>query len=227
MNDLRAPRILAALAAAASLCMACGGHPEQRVVDQYFNAVNQQDNQTLASFAAVKLDKKVDNWKINDTSAETRSPAELPALVKRVTDLELGLADNKKAYNAYFLEHPKEVDQVRDLLKKDGKIPPNLQSYATQWQQFIQKEAELKKSLAEAKIAVEREKHNVSLSLGNIDDPETLTGEMISKNLDLTLTINGQPQCYTMGLRKYDLSGASAGRVVSRWVIYSLQPKQG
>lgn len=227
MNDLRAPRMLVALAAAASLCVACGGHPEKRVVDQYFNAVNAQDNQTLASFAAVKLDKKVDNWKINDDSPETRTPAELPALAKKVTELELALADNKKAYYAYFLDHPKEVDQVRDLLKKDAKIPANLQSYATEWQKFIQKEAELKKSLAEAKLAVEREKHNVALGLGNIDDVETLTGEMISKKLDLTLTINGQPQGYTMELRKYDLSGASAGRVVSRWVIYSLQPKQG
>jgi hypothetical protein len=219
--------MLAALAVAATLCVACGGHPEKRVVDQYFNAVNAQDNQTLASFAAVKLDKKVDNWKINETSPETRTPAELPALAKKVTDLELALADNKKAYNAYFLDHPKEVDQVRELLKKDAKIPANLQSYAADWQQFTQKKVELEKSLTAAKLAVEREKHNVALGLGNIDDVETLTGEMISKKLDLTLTINGQPQGYTMGLRKYDLSGASAGRVVSRWVIYSLQPKQG
>jgi len=176
MNDLRAPRMLVALAAAASLCVACGGHPEKRVVDQYFNAVNAQDNQTLASFAAVKLDKKVDNWKINETSPETRTPAELPALAKKVTDLELALADNKKAYNAYFLDHPKEVDQVRELLKKDAKIPANLQSYATEWQKFIQKEAELKKGLAAAKIAVEREKHTSRSPWGTSTTPRPSPG---------------------------------------------------
>ena len=43
---------------AAAVVVACG-HAEQRVVDQYFGAVNQGDDQTLASFAAVKFDKKV------------------------------------------------------------------------------------------------------------------------------------------------------------------------
>ena len=30
---------------------------------------------------------------------------------------------------------------------------------------------------------------------------------------------------YAMSLRKYDLQGGTTGRVVSRWVIYSLKPK--
>ena len=40
---------LAAVALAAGV-VACG-HPEQRIVDRYFNAVRQKDNQTLQSFA--------------------------------------------------------------------------------------------------------------------------------------------------------------------------------
>jgi uncharacterized membrane protein YkoI len=225
MSDRGARRIVLALAVAA-LNIACG-HPEQRVVDQYFNAVNQGDTQTLASFAAVKFDKKVDQWKIAGASAEQRTPVQLPNLVAKVTELELALADNKKAYNAYFLEHPKEVDQVRDLLKKEGaKIPPNLQPHATEWEKFTQKEKELKKTLAEAKDTVEREKHSMTLSLGNLEDLETLTGELVTKDLDLVLTIGGTPKNYTMALRKYDAKGAAgAARVVSRWVVHSLLEK--
>ena len=122
MSDRRAVRRMLVALTAAGLCVACGGHPEKRVVDQYFNAMNAQDNQTLASFAAVKFDKKVDNWKINDDSPETRTPAQLrPSWPRRSTRSSVALRDNKKAYNAYFLEHPKEVDQVRDLLKKDDR----------------------------------------------------------------------------------------------------------
>jgi len=121
MSDRGARRIVLALAVAA-LSIACG-HPEQRVVDQYFNAVNQGDTQTLASFAAVKFDKKVDQWKIAGASAEQRTPVQLSNLVAKVTELELALADNKKAYNAYFLEHPKEVDQVRSRKRARRSLP--------------------------------------------------------------------------------------------------------
>jgi len=73
---------------------------------------------------------------------------------------------------------------------------------------------------------VEREKHSMTLSLGNLEDLETLTGELVTKDLDLVLTIGGTPKNYTMGLRKYDAKGAAgAARVVSRWVVHSLQEK--
>ena len=227
MSDRGAHRIILALALALAVASIACGHPEQRVVDQYFNAVNQQDTQTLSSFASVKFDKKVDKWKITGVTEEMRTAAQLPTLVAKVTELDLAVSDNKKAYNAYFLDHPKEVDQVRDLLKKENaKIPANLQSYATEWGKFTQKEKDLKKILSDAKDAVEREKHNVSLSLGNLEDIESLTGEMVVKNLDLALTIAGETKDYVMGLRKYDMQATGASRVVSRWVIHSLEPKK-
>jgi hypothetical protein len=224
MSDRRAVRIILALTVA-GVSVACG-YSEQGVVDQYFNAINAQDTQTLASFSAAKFDKKVDNWKITAASEETRTPAQLGALIAKVNEIDGAMGDNKKAYNAYFLDHPKEVDQVRDLLKKeDPKIPASLQSYADQWQKFIDKEQELKKSLAEAKDAVERERHNMSLSVGNLDDLESLTGDMVTKTLDLNLTIGGQVQPYVMSLHKYDVQGTGAGRIVSRWVVQTLTPK--
>lgn len=225
MSDRGAVRIILALSLAGA-SVACG-YSEQGVIDQYFNAINAQDTQTLASFSSAKFDKKVDNWKITAASEETRSPAPLPSLVAKVNETDTALNDNKKAYNSYFLDHPKEVDQVRELLKKDNpKIPANLQSYATEWQKFIDKEKDLKKALADAKDAVEREKHNVSLSVGNLDDIESLTGEMVTKTLDLNLTIGGQPQPYVMALRKYDVQGQAGGsRILSRWVVQALTPK--
>ncbi len=50
---------------------------------------------------------------------------------------------------------------------------------------------------------------------------------MISKDVNLELTINGQKQPYVMALRRYDLTGNTGGRMVSRWVVQSLTPKQG
>jgi hypothetical protein len=213
------------LATATVVSVACG-HPEQKVVDQYFAAVNQGDDQTLASFAAVKFDKKVQTWSITDPGEEKRVPAELPNLVKKFSDTEAAIADNKKAYNTYFLDHPKEVDQVRDLLKKDGPIPPSLKKYGDDWKAFTEKERDLKKQLVDAKAAVDKEKRAVSLSVGAVDDVESMTGEMITKSVGMNLTIDGTAKPYVMGLRKYEMSApGSTGKPQGRWVVASLDPK--
>jgi hypothetical protein len=208
---------------AAALLTACGGS-EKKVVDQYFSALNQGDDQTLSSFAAVKFDQKVQKWSITEAGPEERVPAELPSLAKKVTDAELALSDNKKEYNKYFLDHPKEVDQVRDLLKKGAPVPASLKKYGDDWQAFTDKEKDLKRQLADAKSAVEKEKRNVALSLGQVEDVETLNGDMLTKKVGLSLTIAGEAKPYQMTLRKYEMQGV-AGKMMSRWVIYALDPK--
>jgi hypothetical protein len=222
MRDRAAFGIIAAL----GLTLAGCGHPEKKVVDQYFGAVNQKDNQTLSSFAVVGFDKKVDNWSIAQVSEEKRQPAPLPGLVKKRNDAEAAVADNKKKASAYALDHIAEVDQVREAHKKGATVPAKLQGVASEWEKFNQSDRELKKAVAEAKDAVEKEKRNVVLSVGQLDDLETLTGDMITKDVDLVLTIGGAPQNYTMSLRKYEVgSGEKGPRVVSRWVVYGLAPK--
>jgi hypothetical protein len=213
--------VILGLAAAGTAC----SNSEKLVVDKYFRAVNAQDNQTLSSFAVVNFDKKVEAWKINSASPENRTPAPLPELVKKVQQIETDMAANKKAYNQYFLDHPNEVDQVRELGKKGAPIPAKLKTNAEEWGQYEQKERELKRSLAEARAAVERERRNVTLSVGQVEDIDTVPGEAVSKQVDMTLTIDGAPQQYVMTLRKYDLKPASGPRIVSRWVVQHLAPK--
>jgi hypothetical protein len=221
MRDRRAALRIVPFLALAAAC----GHPEQKVVSQYFGAVNAKDEQTLSSFAVVNFDQKVDAWEITEVRPEDRVPAPLPDLVNKAKQLEGQLAENKKAYNAYFLEHPSEVDQVRELLRKpDPKIPPKLQHYATEWQAFTQKEKELKRALADAKAAAEKEKKAVALSVGDVSDVETLSGEMVSKDLELSLMIEGASKPYVMTLRKYQMQPSGTGqRLMSRWVVHSLK----
>jgi len=216
---------LGAVLAVAVLGAACGGGSEGRVIDQYFNALRANDNTTLTSFAAVAFDKKVDNWKIKASSPETRSPATLPDLAKKVGDLEAELAANKKAAGAYSLEHYADIDKVKELQKANKPVGGALKDVAEKWGQFNDKDRELKRAVAEAKNAVEREKRNVMLSVGQQEDVEKLTGDVVSKQVDVDLTIAGQVQPYVMTLRKYELTGGSAGRMVSRWVIQNIQPK--
>jgi hypothetical protein len=211
----RAPLAILALLAA----VACSSHPEKSVVDSYFNAVNAQDNQTLSSFAVVNFDKKVQRWTIKKTLEESKNPFTLPELVAKAKETEKAIADNTKAARAYGTDHYKELDDIKSL-KKGAPVPAKLQPVATEWDSFNKKDRELKKALAEAKDAVEKEKRNASLSLGAVDDPEGLAGEVTTKKILMGLTIDGQERDYVMTLRKYDVKGA--GR--SRWMIQALTP---
>ncbi len=207
---------------------ACGG-PEQRVVDQYFNALKANDSQTITSFALVAFDKKVDNWKVTGTEPVTKAPATLAELAKKVRDLDTELAANKKASQNYANEEQGkrflQIQEVKELQKKNAKIPAHLAAVGAAWDKFNEKDHDLKKAVAEAKDAVEKEKRRVVLSLGQVEDIESQPAEVTSRRVNLVLTIAGEAKPYVMTLRKYDLTGEKAPRVVSRWVVESVSPR--
>jgi hypothetical protein len=201
---------------------------ESMVVSQYFNAPRANDQATLTSFATVAFDQKVDDWKVTKEGQEVRTPAPLPELVKKQKEVQARLDEHTKEARAWANDikvYP-DLDKVRTALSKGEKVPAGLKPVADRWETMQTEDRKLKKELAEAKAAVEREKRNVTMSIGDAPDVETLTGEMISKDFDLELTIGGQPQPYTMTMRRYDLKGSQGGgRMMSRWVIQSLAPR--
>jgi hypothetical protein len=226
MSERRAALLI--VLGTAVVSAACGG-PEQRVVDQYFNALRQNDSQTITSFALVAFDKKVDNWKIDGTEPETKAPATLPELAKKARDLEAELAANKKASQNYANEDQgkrfAQIQELKELQKKNAKIPAHLAPVGAAWDKFNETDRDLKKAMAEAKDAVEKEKRRVTLSLGQVEDIESQPAQVTTRRVNLTLTIAGEAKPYVMTLRKYDLTGEKAPRLTSRWVVESLTPR--
>ncbi|HET7747636.1 MAG TPA: hypothetical protein VFM29_10075 [Vicinamibacteria bacterium] len=213
----------ATLLGATLLALGCS-HPEKGVVDQFFNAANAKDAQTLASFSAVSFDQKVDRWDIKGTSSETENDMPLPALVQKVKDLEAELNNNTRAARAYNTDHWQELDQVK-ALAKGAAVPAKLQPVKAEWDKYNEKDRELKRAIASAKDAVEKEKRAMARSVGQVDNLDALAGKVKEKVLDLELTIAGQARPYTMVVRKYEPKAEGGQRVMSRWMIQSLQPK--
>jgi hypothetical protein len=213
--------VLTLVLTAASSC----SPPEKAVVDKYFHAVQAKDHQTLTSFAAVVLDKPVEAWKITKAGEEKQSAAALPELMGKVKDLEAQLAANKKAAAAYNLENYAKIEKV-DALKKGAPVPAALAGVVAEWDKFKHKDRELKKALATAKDAVDKEKRYMVLSVGAVSDLESLTGKMADKQVELDLTLKDEkPKPYVMLLRKYDLVRAAGSKVMSRWIVYELAPR--
>ena len=206
--------------------LACSS-AEKNVVNQYFGALRANDQGTLTSFAMVAFDQKVDDWKIVSVGAgdeDARHAARPRQEGGGARGPAEGEREGDRAWGNDLAVYPK-LDQVRAVRAKDGKIPPALQPIADKCDAYQAKDRELKKAVADAKAAVEREKRNVALSVGQFDDIETLTGDVLSKDVDLNLTIGGQVKPYVMTLRKYELTGGTGARMVARWVVQSLVPK--
>src|SRR5262249_42228965 len=96
--------------------------------------------------------------------------------------------------------------------------------HAEKWEEFSKNDRDYKRQLATAKDAMEKEKRLVALSIGTNEGLDSLSGDMLTKTLDVTLNVGGQPKAYQMVLKRYDMTG-SPQRLVSRWVIFELKPK--
>jgi hypothetical protein len=216
------PFVALLLAGAAA---ACGGG-EKKVVDNYFNAVRAKDNQTLSSFAAVEFNEPVQSWKVQGARDEATVPATLPQLSNRLKELEAEAAAAKKTWDAFKLNNYGDLTKVDEIKRKGGTVPAGLSAAAGEWDKYNEKSRELKKQIAAAKAEMEKEKRAARLSVGALDDLDSLQGEVHTKQVDVEVTSNGQTKPYVMTLRKYELKREAGGpRPISRWVVQDLKPK--
>jgi len=201
--------------------------PPERVVEQYFIAQRASDTDTLTSFATVLFDQRVESYKIVSVGPETRAPATLPDLLSKRAQIEADFAKNRRDAGAWGndLDVYPRLDQVRTLEQMRAEVPPALEPIRKTWAAFNDKDRQLKEALAEAKAAIEYERRIATLSLGQLDDIETLRGDVITRDVEINMTVAGQAKPYVMSLRRYDVAGATGARLVSRWVVFGLTPK--
>jgi len=214
------------LVAAAVGLVACG-HPEQRVVDQYFGAINAGDNLTLLSFAAYKFEKKAERWKIVSSSAGSSVEAPLPDLVKQAADAQAQYDAKKKDMQRYANDHYNEYVDAQKLLGSGAKIPANLQEMAKRLEEWTKTERELKKHIAEARAGADAERKLVQLSLGpEVKDMDTLAADLLNKDLELSISVGGREESWIMHLRRYNPKQTGGPRLISRWIVQAMEPKK-
>jgi hypothetical protein len=222
MNVRRATLAVVLLGAAA---LGACGHPEQRVVDQYFGAVRAKDNQTLQSFAAVNFTDPVERWKVKEEIEDTKEPAPLTALVAKFQAAEKSVADNKKQASAYNLDNFTQIDQVKAARKAGGAVPANLAATAAKWDEFNENDRKFKKEVASTKEAMDKEKRHMQRSLGTAEGLEAMAGEVQTKKLLVEVVSNGTPADWVMTLRRYDVKDAAGVKANSRWYVHDIQKR--
>lgn len=209
---------------------------EENIVKQYFRASGLRDNQTLANFALVSFDPKVEgvvtDFDVTAVSPERSEPLRVIELSKVVAEAEAAnkaFNEKKKTYQDANMD---AIDRVlkaqgggRKLSGKDGQI----QAEWEKWQADAGAEAK-KVSAARSALADSRPVAELSLTAGNGDGPniEDMNGNLVSKDVSVAATVRGpdgatSQKNYLVTVQRAVVKGATGDRN-GKWVISGIKP---
>ena len=216
-------------ALALALALVGCGHPEQKVVDQYFNAVNRRTTRPSQLRRGQVRQEGRQAGRSPQVTPKTKAPGGAARAREEGQRADGRSPTTRRPTTPTSSTTRRRSTRSASCCKKDAQDSrPTSKRYAAEWEKFNEKDRDLKKALADAKDAVEKEKRNVALSVGQLDDIETLTGELVTKTLDLDLTIDGEDTSPTRWtLRKYEMQASRRpGGWCSRWVSSALEPRR-
>ena len=226
---LLAPMIVAV--AALSACSTPNAQ-EENLVRQYFRASGLRDNQTLANFAIVTFDPKVEgvvtDFDITSVGPERTEPMKILDVAKAATDAESANKEFTERKKTYQDANRDAIDRVlkaqkegKRLTGKDGQI----QAEWEKWQAETSAEAK-KLSAARITLAGARPIAELSLAAANGDAPplEQLNGNMVSKDITVAATVRGadgstSPKNYVLTMQRAVVKERNG-----KWIITGIKP---
>ncbi len=208
----------------------CTSAPEKTLLKKYFNAVAMNDNDTMSSIALEPIQPDMTAWRIVSIGEEKIEPASLPALntveveAKKAQDAQIGptLDADSVLKDAQY-----EKDLARSAAGKAA-AQRTIDKLQAAYDIENTKMQELKKAYNEAKAAASVEEEMTMFSLGQRELPivRSLTGDVHSKDVEISITMSsGQTKNFKLLLKLYMLKDeANNLRYPGRWVIIDFEP---
>ena len=210
---------------------------EENLVKQYFRASGLRDDQTLANFAVVTFDPKVQgvvtDFDITSVSDERSEPMKVVDLSKALSTAEAAnkeFAERKKVYqdaNRAAIDRVLAAQKAgKRLTGKDGQIQ-------TEWEKWqAETSAEAKKvSAARTALADARPVAELSLASANGDPPpiEQLNGKMVSKDISVAATVRGpdgttSQKNYLLTMTRAVVKRENGDDRNGKWIITGIKP---
>jgi hypothetical protein len=185
------------LVALAILASACGGHPEQPQLQQFFRASALSDSQTLSSFAAVNFDPKTDGqvtgFTIVSVSEPRVEPLKIKELAKAVADAQAAEREFNDRKREYQDAHPDALKRVLDAEAANKPVSRADAVVQAEWTKWQQDTGAVSKKISEAQSQLSSARPLAELSLstpqGPLPDLSKVDGQMESKDVTITATI--------------------------------------
>ncbi len=205
------------------LCLiihSCSSHPEQGLLDRYFNALSLNDLQTLSTMAIEPAEIDFKSWEIVEVSEVETAEFKLPEMDQKINELKKKVDDSvgKTLEARDALDEAKfELENRRTRANRE-KVDELQAEYDEQYEQTKQ----LQKEYNDAKAAAEEEEEVALFSLGgNYPAIRQFTGSVNKKTVDLQVTTEeGSEEMYRVFMRQYELTDPTTNITHNgRWII--------
>jgi hypothetical protein len=208
----------------------CTSKPEQSLLSRYFNAVTLNDNDTMSSMALDPFQPEMTSWKIVSISAEKIEPAKLPDLnkaeieAKKAQDAQIGPtidADTLLKDAQYEKDTSRSAAGKAAAQRKIDELQAKYDAENAKMQAF-------KKDYNAAKAAAAAEEEITMFSLGarELATVRELTGNVHSKDLEVSITTKaGGLKNYKLTIKQYLLKD-EVNNIPhrGRWIILKFEP---
>lgn len=201
---------------------------EQEVIDRYLEAESRGDNQSVALLSMVAFPGQVIEFRVLTVGEERRGPYRLAALRGRADEAEKRRDEQFKVFGNFRQANYDDLLKVQRLLRDDPdrKLEGRLGELQRQWDAFRKERRTTVSSLHEAQQDLEWEIRCVQKALQRDADPESLTGETLTKEASVRVSTRGNGDgVYVVTLTRYDVENSFGAVVPTRWIVTAVAPE--
>jgi hypothetical protein len=202
------------------LIHSCASHPEQGLLDRYFNALSLNDLQTLSTMAIEPAEIDFKSWEIVAVSEVETAEFKLPELDQKISELKKKVDDSvgKTLEARDALDEAKfELERRRTRANRE-----KVDEMQAQYDELYEQTKELQKQYNDAKAAAEEAEEIALFSLGgNYPAIRQFTGDVNKKHVDIRVTTpEGAEEMYRVFMRQYELTDPTTNITHNgRWII--------
>ncbi len=215
----------------AVLVSACGGNARERtLIRSYFLAARLNDRPTLNNIAMVGFnpseDGTVSTFSIESVAEEQSRPLRFKELNTTLMEAQTAEEEFTTEKVAYQDENFEAINRVLAAERDEEDVAQRDTEVQEAWTDWRERTIDHAKRVSGARVELDSEENQVSLSVFNPNAPVTLTdydGELLTKEVSITanLTLDGteteRPMVIT--LQRAMLTGADDMVIEGNWVI--------
>ena len=212
--------------AVVSLLAACSGGEEKGVLNRFFMACRAGDNATVASVSQVAFPAEgCEAWELLEVSEPMTAPFRIVELRQKVNDAKKE-RDTQFEKGKYFLEdNYSDIEKIQLKLDTDPeyKFEGKTGEVQAEWEKIIADRKTLERSVQGFNRDLEKETKVAKMSLMTDVALTKLEGTVITKDVKVSATSEGQAKPYTFKLIRYDLTNTENNTSPkSRWIITAI-----
>jgi hypothetical protein len=216
-----------AICLAVTFLLSCGGS-DQQVLNKFFAATRAHDNATVAAVSLIALpdDLEVQSWEVVEVRAATNEPFRLPELSRTVEEAKTARDDQFEEFSRFRLANYDDLMKIEERLDRDPEyeFKGGLAEIRAEYEGFREERRKHEYRLRDIQQEIEEEKKPATKSLMSSTEIEKFAGEVLTKDVLLTIETGSGEKPYLFTLRKYNLTNQDSGFTPpSRWIITNIE----